>query len=125
MKIEKSKYEGYLWYSDTSTPDIKTGEEFGIEINEDANPFIIEGQLFDGKKSVSIKYVDGKYVVNTYDLEKLDGVFQEREFHSYRMGDRRLKFKQYWRPQKDELCEDMQVLQPAELVFVGFNNKEV
>jgi CRISPR type III-associated protein (TIGR04423 family) len=32
----------------------------------------------------------------------------------------KMKFRQYWRPVEDDLCEGMKVLQPAELVFVGF-----
>ena len=123
MKIEKSKYEGYLWYSDKCTPDVKMGEEFEIELNEDTNPFIVEGQLFDGKKSISLKYVDGKYLVKKYNLDELNGIeTTEQTFHAHRMDNKKLKFKQYWRPQPDELCEGMRVLQPEELVFVGFNN---
>jgi len=124
MKIEKSKYQGYLWYSDNKEPQVLNNEVFELEIADNANPFVIEGQLFDGQKSISIKYVDGKYYVNTYDLDDLDGVKQEQMFFSHRMGDRKLYFKQFWQPVNDEQCEGMQVLQPAELVFVGFNDKE-
>jgi CRISPR type III-associated protein (TIGR04423 family) len=124
MKIEKSKYQGYLWYSDNKEPQVLNNEVFELEIADNANPFVIEGQLFDGQKSISIKYVDGKYIVNTYDLNTLDGVMQEQTFHSHRMEGKLLKFIQIWKNQSDELCEGMQVLQPAELVFVGFNDKE-
>jgi CRISPR type III-associated protein (TIGR04423 family) len=57
-------------------------------------------------------------------LDDLDGVKQEQMFFSHRMADRKLYFKQFWQPVNDEQCEGMQVLQPAELVFVGFNDKE-
>ena len=124
MKIEKSKYQGYLWYSDKKNPQVLNNEVFEFEIADNTNPFVIEGQLYDGQKSISIKYVDGKYIVKTYDLHNLDGEIQEQMFYSHRMGDRKLYFKQYWRPMNDEQCEGMQVLQPAELVFVGFNDKE-
>jgi len=124
MKIEKSKYEGYLWYSDKKEPQVLNNEVFELEIADSSNPFIVEGQLFDGQKSISIKYVDGKYFFNTYDLNALDGVMQEQKFYSHRMGGKQLKFRQIWKEQPDELCEGMQVLQPAELVFVGFNDKE-
>jgi len=124
MKIEKSKYQGYLWYSDKKDPQVLNDEVFELEIADNTNPFVIEGQLFDGQKSISIKYVDGKYIVNTYDLNTLDGVMQEQTFHSHRMDGKQLKFRQIWKNQSDELCERMQVLQPAELVFVGFNDKE-
>ena len=127
MKIEKSKYQGYLWYSDKSTPQPINNEEFELEIADDENPFIIEGQLYDEnrKKSISIKYVDGKYLFKEYDMVKQNGVeMTEQVFYSHRMDGRQLKFNQYWRPEKDDQCCDMNVLQPAELVFVGFNDKE-
>lgn len=124
MKIEKSKYQGYLWYSDKKEPQVLNNEVFELEIADSANPFIVEGQLFDGQKSISIKYVDGKYNINTHDSNALEGVIQEQVFHSHRMDGKLLKFKQIWKEQPDELCENMQVLQPAELVFVGFNDKE-
>lgn len=124
MKIEKSQYQGYLWYSDKKEPQVLNNEVFELEISDNTNPFIIEGQLYDGKKSISIKYVDGKYLVNTYNVDNLDRKIQEQLFYSHRMDGRRLIFKQNWRPVNDELCEGMQVLQPAELVFVGFNDKE-
>ena len=127
MKIEKSKYQGYLWYSDKSEPEVLNNKDFETEIADEKNPFIIEGCLFDGKKSISIKYVDGKYIIKTYDLAQFDadGIEKkEKVFYSHRMEGRRLKFNQYWREQEDPLCEGMKVLQPAELVFVGFKDKE-
>ncbi len=128
MKIEKSKYQGYLWYSNESKPEkVLNNEDFEIEIADDKNPFIIEGQLYDkdGKKSISIKYVDGKYLFKEYDIIKLNGLeMTEQVFYSHRMDGKKLKFNQYWRPEKDDKCCDMDVLQPAELVFVGFNDKE-
>ncbi len=124
MKIEKSKYQGYLWYSDKKEPQVLNDEMFELEIDDNANPFIIEGQLCDGHKSISIKYTDGQYVVKTNDLDELEGEIQEQMFYSHRMGGMKLKFKQIWKEQPDELCEGMRVLQPAELVFVGFNDKE-
>lgn len=127
MKIEKSKYEGYLWYSDQTEPEvIYNYDEFELEINDNANPFIIEGQLFDGKKSISIRYVDGKYYKQEFIMEELAGVdYTPKVFKAHRMGNQaNLYFNQYWRPEPDELCENMDVLQPAELVFIGFNKKE-
>ena len=99
MKIEKSIYQGYLWYSDQKAPQVLNNEVFELEIADSSNPFIVEGQLFDGQKV-------------------------EQVFHSYRMDGEQLKFNLYWREVEDDLCEGMKVLQPAELVFVGFNDKE-
>ncbi len=122
MKINKSIYEGYIWWSDKSTPDLYLNEEFGINLDETENPFIVEGQLFDGTISYSIKYIDGKYIVNEFDIRKL-AQFEStpKSYVSNRMGSETyLQFNQYWRPVPDPLCENMSTLQPAELVFTGF-----
>ena len=128
MRIEKSKYQGYLWYSDQSEPKVLKNEDFELEISETANPFIVEGQLFDGKISISIKYVDGKYIVHKKEVkaEDFNNVnVEEMEFIPNRIvGVSKLKFLQYWEAQTDDLCKEMPVLQPAELVFVGFKTKE-
>jgi len=126
MKIEKSTYQGYLWYSNAQEPEVYNNEECELEIDEKTNPFVIEGQLFDGKVSINIRYVDGEYVVKKYTLSELEGLeYKQQTFFGNRMKDRNsgfhnLVFRQYWREQKDENCEGMKVLRPAELVFVGF-----
>jgi len=139
-------YEGYLWRSDSKEPTFLNGTTLGSlqlvtsnsgkqitfeEISNENNPFIIEGQLYskDANLSYSIKYVDGKHYVIQYDLNKLpnDWVFDEKndlkKFVENRMkGISKLKFRQYWKPEPDtdNLCEGMEALVPAGLVFVGF-----
>ena len=63
-----------------------------------------------------------KYVVKKDDFKSPNAI---KEFLPNRIkGIEKLCFLEYWKPQKDNLCEDMEVLQPAELVFIGFNDKE-
>lgn len=130
MKIENAKYEGYVWYSNAKDPKV-INHTFSLEIDEKANPFIIEGQLYDveRKHSISIKFVDGTYIVHEYDIDEPKSDFIEIEhktFVSNRMGGKRLQFLQYWRNMESTkkiqnlTCEGMVVLSPAELVFVGF-----
>jgi CRISPR type III-associated protein (TIGR04423 family) len=101
------------------------------------NPFIVEGQLYAEKeqKSYSIKYVDNKHIVVEYDLENVPDnwnvegkiVFNGKSFIANRLdGVAEIKFRQYWKPKLDELCEGMKMLVPAGYVFVGFeyNNEE-
>lgn len=125
MKIEKSIYDGYIWYSDESNPKVFQDEEFEFDTDKIENPFIIEGQLYDDQKKISysIKFVDGKYVCKKYEVESTDFNKKDVEiktFHANRMDDLKLQFLQYWKEEDDELCEGMKVLQPAELVFIGF-----
>jgi CRISPR type III-associated protein (TIGR04423 family) len=50
-----------------------------------------------------------------------DVEFDDVVVYTHRMENvQKMKFRQYWRPVEDDLCEGMTVLQPAELVFVGF-----
>jgi len=120
-------YEGYLWWSDKTKPDVYRNEKLP-EWKEHLNPFIIEGQLYDNvnQKSYTIRFVDGNYLVNCFDLNELNGLdYIPKEYLSNRIdGVSKLCFREYWRPVEDELCEGMEVLQPAEVVFVGFKNKE-
>jgi CRISPR type III-associated protein (TIGR04423 family) len=126
MKIEKSIYDGYIWYSDKSNPEIFQNQDFEFDADKIGNPFIIEGQLYDEQKKISysIKFVDGKYICKKYENvcpESADGdSIVKKIFHSNRMDNLKLQFLQYWKEEDDELCEGMKVLQPKELVFVGF-----
>ena len=131
-------YEGYLWWSDQTTPKVLNNEPI-TELPKGNNPFIIEGQLYDGynQKSYSIRFVDGDYMIKYFDLKELNDKVKdkiEKEYLSNRLvGVSKLRFIEFWRPVKDKLCgskigqekdkdfEGMEVLQPAETVFTGFN----
>lgn len=142
-EIEKAKYEGYLWRSDQSAPEVYDGtQEFGLSLPDEDNPFIIEGNLWDAaqKRSIMIRYIDGRYHVRKVSVEEWklqeisDGDVEAKEgqmattvkeYLAHRIGDvGKLRFLQYWRAEKDKLCEGMLVLRPYQLVFVGFVKKE-
>lgn len=124
-KIKPGDYTGYFWKSDSPKPEIVNGS-FDQDLNPNKNPFIIEAQLYDHNTmlSYSIKYIDGEYLIMEHQVNSLD--FNNKDvFYAHRMkGHKRLQFLQYWQEVEDDLCEGMKVLQPAELVFVGFNDKE-
>ena len=118
MVIDKSKYMGYLWQSDKKSPEIlpSSGQ---LDTDAVSNPFVVEGQLVDSEKSISIKFVDGKYLVKEYLLVDYADV-EPVEYIPNRMeGVKGILFKRAWKPVNDDLCEGWEVLQPAELVFVG------
>ena len=127
MIIDKSKYEGYVWESDKQRPEILPASG---EINTDviSNPFVIEAQLIDlGKnESLSIKFVDGEYLVSRYNLTDYKDIdTTEEEYIPNQMpGVDKLLFKRAWRLEKDEMCQGWDVLQPAELVFVGLKKQQ-
>lgn len=129
MKIEKAKYEGYIWNSNETTPEILDGEkEWGIEKEDCENPFIVEGILYDKEsgRSIRIAYFDGRYSVyekivspSDKESEKVDKI----DYVANRMENKVLQFLRYWKEEADDLCEGMGVERPAEWVFVGFKNK--
>ena len=130
-RIEKGIYQGYIWYSDQTKPEVYDDEYFdGIELDDNKNPFIIEAQMYETEKEVSygVKYVDGGYICKKYVLTDDDlANITRKEFYPNRMDKitgKKLVFKQCWKAEGDPMCEGMEVLQPAELVFVGFTEKE-
>jgi CRISPR type III-associated protein (TIGR04423 family) len=117
-------YQGYLWWSNQPKPKVYNMEPLP-GWRESKNPFIIEGQLYDdsNKKSYSIRFTDGEYVVLCFDLNSLTGLeYIKKEYLSNRLdGVNKIYFEEFWKTINDDLCEGMDVLQPAETVFVGFN----
>lgn len=143
----KGKFEGYLWKSDEQAPDVYEGNKLldVYTFNNETNPFIIEGQLYDAVTglSVSIKYVDGEYKIKKYYIDKKDSshlsfsaVVMEKEGekqveipcevkelhyrgHSELKG-HDLHFYELWEEKPDPLCCNMDVLEATKVIFVGF-----
>ena len=139
-QIEAAKYEGYLWYSNEKKPMVFDGSEPVPEMNldEEKNPFIIEGNLWDedGRNSIMIRYVDGEYIVRRTKVKEEELKASSRaSSQAYESGSPTLKkylahriegvkclcFLQYWQAESDKMCEGMQVLRPLKLVFIGFD----
>ena len=139
-QIEAAKYEGYLWYSNEKKPMVFDGSEPVPEMNldEEKNPFIIEGNLWDedGRNSIMIRYVDGEYIVRRTKVKEEELKASSRaSSQAYESGSPTLKkylahriegvkclcFFQYWQAESDKMCEGMQVLRPSKLVFIGFD----
>lgn len=127
--IKINKCEGYLWWSDQQKPQVFENQSIDQCLNEVQNPFVVEGQLYDKeeKKSYSIKYVDGKYLINKYKVEESDLANPDNESKCYlsnRMGDKWLRFLRYWEEKEDQACMGMPVLKLTKNVFIGFKEKE-
>lgn len=129
-EIPKAKYQGYIWRSNSDRPEVLTGDKDygGFTPDAAANPFIIEGNLWDvddaNPTSISIRYVDGKYYIHRTTLTS-----EERKnyktYVAHRIdGYKYLRCVQLWEPRPDPMCEGMEVLEPSKLVFIGFTNSE-
>ena len=78
-------FQGYLWMSDQPKPEIfDKDKERQLVLDSTKNPFVIEGQLSDGEKSYSIKYVDGEYIVVEYDVTD-DDIKNAKSYYPNRM----------------------------------------
>lgn len=125
-------YVGYLWLSDSAMPKVLDRANLDVSLFDTArNPFVVEGFLYDEQSSTSfsIRYVDGETIVCKHTLTEIDREDNAvREYYGNRMEGRKLKFLDVWEPVKDELCLQMEVLQPQAEVFIGFvepdNNKK-
>lgn len=129
--IEKGMYEGYMWMSDASSPLIYDGtKEVAFELDDSANPFVIEGNLWDKSRrmSVCVRFVDGAYhvrQVNVTEADERSDDNSERTFVAHRLdGVKALRYLQYWTESADAFCENMPALRPGKLVFIGFKYVE-
>lgn len=133
-KIPSGTYDGYYWLSNANEPKVFDHSALPSALsNLDAsqNPFIIEARLFNSATgdSFSINYTDGAYVVKAYkvsdeDIEAAKAKEKDtivlKRYIANRMPGKKLKFLQYWKEVEDPLCAGKPVLQPAEMVFIGF-----
>lgn len=125
------RYEGYLWLSDAKHPIVfykdEPMKEHEVFKKQNPfltkNPFIIEGQLFckDTGVSYSIKYVDGEYMVGECCVKDDEIRQRVKSFVANRIPRiKNIRFVECWKSDRDDLCEYMEVLMPAGMVFVGF-----
>lgn len=126
-EIPKAKYQGYIWRSDSDSPEVLTGDKEygGFTPNPDGNPFIIEGNLWDEITgvSISIRYVDGRYYIHRTTLTGETDHSTIKKYVAHRIDEYKyLRFVQLWESRPDPMCEGMEVLEPSKLVFIGFTN---
>ena len=136
-KIESAKYQGYLWKSDQTHPLTYIGDETVPEIvlNDGENPFIVEGNLYNKETglSISIKYVNGKYIVSKYDLPAMEkDCAMEICDETYLTNSRIVaasgcpegcKYSIYKRIWKEESEGQWKELKPYGFAFAGFINE--
>lgn len=128
----KGNYVGYIRRSDATQNKVFASQQtVDITLDDSANPFIVEGELYDADKgeSLTIRYADGHYYVKTFHITPEDtkgsGRVTRKEYLPLRMpGVGKLVYLLFWDEVSDPLCEDMMTLQPGNLVFVGFKAEE-
>lgn len=121
--INIEQCQGYIWKSDTDKPQVFNDCACNLELDDSANPFILEAMLYDTQKqdSYMIKYVDGRHLVQEYNLfNKFDDVTEISVLPNRMEGVAAIKMKQFWKAKPDTICNGFETLTPAEIVFAGF-----
>lgn len=122
-------YEGYVWYSGQQRPEVIDGSfdksYFDpLTRNVPDSLFIIEGNLYAPalKRSISIRFVDGQYLIYQADLANIDPErLTSQRYKSHRLSNIQfVEMMQYWDEVEDELLEGMKTLVPTWTAFVGF-----
>ena len=70
-----ANFVGDICMSDATKPKVYfPAKPVDITLNDQANPFVIEGELYDAEKgqSVSIRFVDGHYIVKEFSVKAVD-----------------------------------------------------
>lgn len=124
--IPNKEYQGYIWLSDQKQPIVlNNGSHDFSQLDE--NQFVMEALLWneEEKMSIMVRHT-GKYHIQQIKLDELPVGHQlvEKAYLPHRLGDevKNVRFKQLWVPEKDPLCEDMEVLTMKALIFTGFHS---
>ncbi|MGB1216703.1 MAG: TIGR04423 family type III CRISPR-associated protein [Saprospiraceae bacterium] len=125
-KVQECRFDGYLWYSDKSKPQRIYGKEnLDLDILPEL-PFIIEGNLYDATKriSISIKNVDGEYIVSKHEIkeDELEKKENIQTYIAHDLGDiKTFKMLEIWEEgEPDSDLEEMTSLVPTRSHFIGF-----
>ena len=117
--------QGYIWKSDKALVDqdcVIDGRFDGMELDANAAPFVIEANLMIDNCSYSIKCIDGQFHICRFENGDTGDAYDVLSLAAHGMpGISALKFKRVWREVEDmDCCLGFPVLQPAELIFGGF-----
>lgn len=123
------KYEGYIWMSNCTRPQVLEGAPLPQDFSTTGNPFVVEAELWDkdNRLSYSIHHAGNQTVCQRYDVADGDfssGNVDKTVYVSHRMDGHQLCFLEYWEEAASEACLGMPVLEMSKRVFVGFKGKE-
>lgn len=124
--IPDSDYTGYYWMSDSPTPVEVIGNFPTEKLQNNSIPFVLEGNLFDKEKnmSITIRHDGEKHIICQYDLNNMEGIEKHEVYlipHRLR-GKERMIFWELWKEEVDALCDGMKTLKPYARLFAGFDN---
>jgi CRISPR type III-associated protein (TIGR04423 family) len=125
--IPERQYEGYIWFSDSQEPEVLFGNKpFSFHSPKD-NPFVVEALLYSRHENVSVMVKHtGKYHITEYDINKINsnGILIPKEYLPHRLKDvSKVCFFQFWSPESDPNCLNMEVQTLRAIIFSGFDKQ--
>lgn len=128
-EIPDIAYDGYIWVSDENKPRRISQRTELLSFKD--NPFIVEGHLksADETVSISIKDAGGVKLFHQFDLTAIAALPADQKTEISLLVHRltevdKIRLTTVWLPEKDEACDNMDVLRPAMKVFNGFEFKK-
>jgi CRISPR type III-associated protein (TIGR04423 family) len=117
-------FEGYYWYSNASKPVVLDNQRLSEALFTQL-PFIIEGNLYNEEKgmSINIKNIDGQYLITQAYLGGLNPAhISEQNYLAHDLkGIKAIKLVHYWQESAaDDLLDGMTTLIPVWMAFKGF-----
>lgn len=107
-------YEGYVQFSHRAIDlerDVFIGKE--LEVKNELG-FVYEAHFCNGVESIMIRQVNADWLVSKTDITNAE----LETFHG--IDNLKVKMAQIWKPEKDDLCKDMDVMKLQKVVFAGF-----
>ena len=129
-------FRGYLWYSDAVFPKL-IWDETVTRTTLSKHPFVVEGQLFDAARQVSVRiaHIDGAYRIAQMELKGITNwqaqmqhyyastkfaAFSRQQGDSYRL---QLQYYTHHADVESPLQPGFSIRQPQWTAFVGFSEK--
>jgi len=118
-------YEGYVQFSDTPLRECDVFEGYQDIQLTPTKGFVYEAHFYNGENSIMIRQQNAEWIVSKtsiVDVEKKDIEFYALEKTKYleKVTSNWVKMAQIWEPEKDDLCENMEVMKLKKVVFAGF-----
>ena len=116
-----SDYEGYVQFSHRAIDKEKDifYDAKKVEL-KDEDGFIYEAHFSNKSNSVSIKQINGSFLVSEIDITNIDENDTEEFISDIEGWNYKIKMAQIWKEEADEFCEGMKVKKLKKVVFAGF-----
>jgi len=124
VKIINEKYRDYQGYVQFSHRAIDKEKDIFYDAKKvelkDEDGFIYEAHFSNKSNSVSIKQINGSFLVSEIDITNIDENDTEEFISDIEGWNYKIKMAQIWKEEADEFCEGMKVKKLKKVVFAGF-----